>query len=79
MAESNTVELDSQEDLVDSELGEDGLPIVPDLADTAEVARMIYVLMMTSRADDDITASVLGVIARVHGVPAGSMPPPLDE
>jgi len=49
VAESNTIELDSQEDLVDSELGEDGLPIVPDLADTAEVARMIYVLMMTSR------------------------------
>lgn len=48
-AESNTVELDSVDDLVDSELGEDGLPIVPDLAGAAEVARMVYVLMMTSR------------------------------
>ncbi|MFT4512110.1 MAG: segregation and condensation protein B [Planctomycetota bacterium] len=48
-AEANTVELDSVDDLVDSELGEDGLPIVPDLTDAADVARMVYVLMMTSR------------------------------
>lgn len=47
--EANTMELDSDEDLVDSELGEDGLPIVAELTDVAEVARMVYVLMMTSR------------------------------
>ena len=48
-AEAGTAELDNQEDLVDSELGEDGLPIVPELTEPAEVARMVYVLMMTSR------------------------------
>ena len=48
-AEASTMELDSVDDLVDSELGEDGLPIVPDLTDAADVARMVYVMMMTSR------------------------------
>ena len=48
-AEAGTVELDNQDDLVDSELGEDGLPIVPELTEAADVARMVYILMMTSR------------------------------
>lgn len=37
------------DDLGDAELGEDGLPIVPELDDAAAVARIVYVLMLTSR------------------------------
>ena len=48
-AEAGAINLDSLEDLVDSELGEDGLPIVPELTEPQEIGRMIYVLMMTSR------------------------------
>lgn len=48
-AEAGTAELDSVDDLADAELGEDGLPVVPELRDATDVARMIYVLMMTSR------------------------------
>ncbi|MFK7739316.1 MAG: SMC-Scp complex subunit ScpB [Planctomycetota bacterium] len=36
-------------DLGEAELGEDGLPIVPELEDPAEIAKVIYVLMLTSR------------------------------
>src|SRR5690606_33639785 len=48
-AEAGTVELHHQDDLLDAELGEDGLPIVPELTEATDVASMIYVLMMTSR------------------------------
>lgn len=48
-AEAGAINLDSLDDLVDSELGEDGLPIVPELEKPQEIGRMIYVLMMTSR------------------------------
>ena len=48
-AEAGTINLDSLDDLIDSELGEDGLPIVPELKEPREIGRMIYVLMMTSR------------------------------
>lgn len=48
-AEAGTAELESVDDLADAELGEDGLPVVPELRDATDVARMIYVLMMTSR------------------------------
>jgi len=49
-AEASTAEVEGDlDELTDNELGEDGLPIVPELKDAAEVARMVYVLMMTSR------------------------------
>lgn len=49
-AEAGTAEVEgSLDELADTELGEDGLPIVPELKDAGEVARMVYVLMMTSR------------------------------
>lgn len=37
------------EDLGDAELGEDGLPIVPELEDPEAIARTVFVLMLTSR------------------------------
>lgn len=49
-AEASTAEVEGDlDELADNDLGEDGLPIVPELKDAGEVARMVYVLMMTSR------------------------------
>lgn len=49
-AEASTAEVEQDlDELADTELGDDGLPIVPALEDPKDIARMVYVLMMTSR------------------------------
>ncbi|HEB54249.1 MAG TPA: SMC-Scp complex subunit ScpB [bacterium] len=49
-AEQDTVELlPEADDLGDVELGEDGLPVVPELTEAAAVARIAFVLMLSSR------------------------------
>ncbi|MEC8253029.1 MAG: SMC-Scp complex subunit ScpB [Planctomycetota bacterium] len=47
-AETASIEQDLDE-LVDTEIGEDGLPVVPQLEDVEELARVLYVMMLSSR------------------------------
>ena len=47
-ASTASVERDLGE-LVDAELGEDGLPIVPEITDPEELSRVLFVLMLSSR------------------------------
>jgi segregation and condensation protein B len=49
-AEASTVSVEQDlDELVDAELGEDGLPVVPELTDPAELSRVLFVLMLSSR------------------------------
>ncbi|MCK5940774.1 MAG: hypothetical protein KAI24_02295, partial [Planctomycetes bacterium] len=49
-AEAGTAEMEQDlDELGDTELGEDGLPIVPELEDATQLARTLFVLMLSSR------------------------------
>ena len=49
-AEAGEASVEQQlDELGDVELGEDGLPVVPELGDTSELGRVLFVLMLSSR------------------------------
>lgn len=49
-AEAGTASVEQQlDELDDLELGEDGLPIVPELSDPGELSQVLFVMMLTSR------------------------------
>jgi segregation and condensation protein B len=49
-AEAGTASVERDlDEIVDTELGDDGLPIVPELTDATELSRTLFVLMLTSR------------------------------
>lgn len=49
-AEQTTASIEQDlDEIVDTDLGEDGLPVVPELTDVEELSRVLFVLMLSSR------------------------------
>lgn len=49
-AEAGTASFEQDlDEIVDTEIGEDGLPVVPELTDASELSRTLFVLMLSSR------------------------------
>ena len=49
-AEESTASIEQDlDEIVDTDLGEDGLPVVPELTDVDELSRVLFVLMLSSR------------------------------
>jgi len=49
-AEAHTASIEQDlDEIIDSELGDDGLPIVPELKEVDELSRVLFVLMLSSR------------------------------
>ena len=49
-AEASTASIEEDlDELVDAELGDDGLPVVPEIEDAEELTRVLFVMMLSSR------------------------------